>query len=123
MTPENLILVPFTEGDTWEGLPMIAGESAFTLQLDGAAPPDALVRVSLHFASNDQPKTTPPVEISSDLPAQIVIDDSTLWKFSIPEQPMPGLTAGKWRYNLRTQSATGAIRTWIVGTIEILESV
>jgi len=114
MKPENITLEPFVAGDHWEGIP------ALTIQINNAPPASALGSVRLRFTKDE--RTTEVVELSSE-DDEITIVDAAAWEISIPEQAVPGLTAGKWRWNLETTNAAGVVKTSVEGTQKVLRDV
>lgn len=116
MTPSKLALVPFTEGDTWEGIPSV------TIRVNGAAPASAMSLVTMRFKkAGAVPSET--VELSSAVSGKITITDAATWVFTVPEQEVPGLTAGKWTWRIRVRDAANKRRTYLSDQIEVLETV
>jgi hypothetical protein len=114
MKPESITLEPFTEGDHWEGIP------AITILINDEPPASALSGVRIRFTKDV--RTVEVVELTS-ADDQITIVDANAWELSIPEQAVPGLTAGKWRWNLETTNAAGVVKTYLEGTLLVLRDV
>lgn len=111
MEPQIYPLQRFVAGDHWPGIPSVQ------IKINGAAPPTALSSARLRFLNSGGPA----VEIAS--PTGIVITNPTTWLMTIPKQAVPGLTAGHWRWQLKTTDAAGVVATWLAGEVEALESV
>jgi len=116
MEPETLDLEAFTAGDTWEGIP------ALTIQENGAPPASPLALARMRFRRTDAPigsaEETARVELSS-ADGEIEIVSAANWEISVPEQDVPGLTEGKWRYNMEFTDQEADVRTYLKGNIEI----
>jgi hypothetical protein len=116
MIPSKLALTPFTEGDTWEGLPSV------TIRVNDAAPASPISTVTMRFKKAGAVPSEV-IELSSDEPAEINITDAEGWVFAIPEQALPGLTFGKWIWRIRVTDAAGEIRTYLADELTVLETV
>jgi hypothetical protein len=116
MIPQKLPLTPFTEGDTWDGIPSL------TVTINGAAPASALALVTLRFRKSGGLESDT-VELTSATAGQINITDATNWIITIPPQIVPGLTTGKWTWRMRFQDAAGKKRTFLADEVTILETV
>lgn len=116
MTPAKLTLTPFTEGDTWEGIPSL------TIRVNGAAPAADITSVTMRFKKADRVPGTE-VQLSSATPAQITITNANNWQIAIPPQIVPGLISGKWTWRLRVTDATGVISTYLADELTVLETV
>lgn len=115
MTPQKLALTPFTEGDTWAGIPSL------TVTVNGAPPASALTLVTMRFRkSGGLPSDV--VELSS-ADAEITITNAATWAITIPAQIVPALTTGKWIWRMRFQSADGKKRTYLADELTVLETV
>jgi hypothetical protein len=123
MTPSKLTLLPFTEGDEWEGIPSIN----ITVGPAGgpfAAPVAPLALVTCRFKrSGDVPSDV--VELTSATPGQINITNAATWTFSIPAQIVPKLTKGKWTFRIKCKdnTSTGKPKTYLGDEITVLETV
>lgn len=116
MTPQKLALTPFTEGDTWDGIPALA------VTINGAAPGSNLALVTMRFKKVGSAAEAA-VELTSATPAQITITSAATWTVTVPAQIIAGLTAGKWDWRMRFTDATGKKRTYLADQITVLESV
>lgn len=123
MKPAPLKIIPFTEGDEWDGVPSISitvGPEAGPF----APPANPLSLVTMRFkkAGSVQPEL---VELTSATAGQITILNAATWTFKVPPQVVPGLTEGKWifRIKCRDNSATGKPKTYLGDEIIILETV
>jgi hypothetical protein len=117
-------LTPFTEGDEWEGIPLIT----ITVGPDGGPfvpPANPLALVTMRFKKNTDVQPNPVVELSSATPGQITIQDAADWQFSIPPQILPSLTHGKWTWRIRCKdnAGDGSPKTYLADEIEVLETV
>lgn len=123
MIPQKLPIDPFTEGDSWEGIPSIS----ITAGPEGgpfAAPASALSLVTMRFKrAREVPSDA--VELSSAVTGQVTITNAAAWTFRIPEQIVPGLTRGKWTFRIKCQDSTtsGQPKTYLTGELEVLETV
>lgn len=103
----ELHCVPY--GATWNGLP------GCTMSTTGTALDDNLSAVSMTFTDSDG-------NVGLTLTSGgggITIDDANAWSYSVdPITPMT-LAVGIWSWTLKFTDAAGAIRKWIVGTIQI----
>jgi hypothetical protein len=115
MTPSTLIIDPWVEGDTWDGLPGIKIKTGADLETAGP-PATSLDSVVMRFSLGDEVNSSS-VEISSE-DDQILIEDEDAWLFSVPSQIIPELTEGKWRWQIRCTSGT-LVKTYLQGEIEI----
>jgi len=116
MKPQTLALVPFTAGDTWEGIPGIV------VTINGAAPVSAMSLVTMRFRKSGLAASTA-VELSSAQAGQIAITNAATWAFNVPEQIVAGLTAGTWTWQIRITNAAGVKKTYLVGEIIVLDTV
>lgn len=116
MIPQQLSLTPFTEGDTWDGIP------SMTITVNGAAPASALSSVIMRFKKNGGTDAEL-VELTSATPAQITITNAATWTLTVPAQIVAGLTAGKWDWRMKFTDAAGKKRTYLADQITVLETV
>lgn len=114
MKPESITLEPFVAGDHWEGI------SAITIAINDAPPASPLASVRMRFTKDE--RTEDVVELSS-ADNKITIVDADAWEIRVPEQAVPGLSAGRWRWNLETTSAAGVVKTYVQGTLQVLKDV
>ncbi len=121
MEPATLPLEPFTEGTTWEGIPSLA------IQVNGTPPATQLASAEMRFERTDAAEGTAAeaerVILSSADATQIQIQDPDLWEITVPEQDVPGLTEGNWRWVIETTDQAAAKRVYVVGTITALPNV
>lgn len=113
MTPQKLALTPFTEGDTWNGIPSL------TVTVNGSPPASALSLVTMRFKKSGESGTV--VELTS--PGQITINSALNWTLTVPAQILAGLTSGKWDWRMRFTDAAGKKRTYLADQITVLESI
>lgn len=116
MIPQKLTLTPFTEGDTWDGIPSI------TITINGAQPSSALSVVTLRFKKSGG-LLSDVVELTSATPAQITITNAATWTLTVPAQIVADLTAGKWDWRMKFTDAAGKKRTYLADQITVLETV
>jgi hypothetical protein len=116
MIPQKLTITPFTEGDTWDGIPSL------TLTINGAAPASALAAVTMRFKKSGG-LDSETVELTSATAGQINITSAANWAIAIPPQIVPGLTTGKWSWRMRFQDAAEKKRTYLADEITVLETV
>jgi hypothetical protein len=116
MTPQKLAITPFTEGDTWDGIPSL------TVTINGSPPASALSQVTMRFAKNGS-EGEQTVELTSATAGQIDITSAADWIITIPPQIVAGLTTGKWTWRMRFQDAAGKKRTFLADELTILETV
>jgi hypothetical protein len=120
MTPKTLQLEPFTAGDAWSGIPSIA----ITEGPEGgpfAPPASDLTTVTMRFQKADGADDV--VQLSSATAGQITITNANNWTFAIPAQVVPGLTTGRWNWNIRCTNAAGLPTTYLAGQINVLPSI
>ena len=121
--PQKLKIEPFTEGDEWEGLPSVSilvGPAGST----PAPPATPLATVTMSFRQTGAGQSSI-VVLSSANPGEIEITSAEDWTFSVPEQIVPGLTAGKWSWRIRLTdtSTTGRPKTYLSDELTVLETV
>ena len=116
MTPQKLSLTPFTEGDTWDGIPSL------TVTINGSPPASALSLVTMRFKKSGGLESET-VQLTSATVGQITITNAATWAITVPAQIVPALTTGKWTWRMRFQDATGDKRTYLADEITILETV
>lgn len=122
MIPQKLTLTPFTEGDTWSGIPSVV----ITVGPDGGpfvAPENPLEIVTMRFKKAGG-LDSDVVQLTSATAGQITITSAATWTFTIPPQIVSGLTAGKWDWRIRCTSNSGDdVQTYLAGQITVLETV
>ncbi len=116
MTPQKLALTPFTEGDTWDGLPSL------TVTINGAPPASSLSLVTMRFKKSGGLESET-VQLTSATAGQINITNAANWTITIPAQIVAGLTAGKWTWRMCFQDAAGKKRTYLADEVTVLETV
>lgn len=114
--PAQLTLPAHVRGDTWEGFAVTG------ILIDDAAPATALASVLIHFRSATDATGTADHVLSTADADELVIDDADAWAFTAPAQDLP-LAAGKWYYDIQCTDAAGDIRTYIAGTLTIIQDV
>lgn len=115
MTPQKLTLTPFTEGDTWDGIPSL------TVTVNGAPPASALTLVTLRFKKAGAVPSAV-VELSS-ADGKITITSAPNWQVAVPAQLVQDLTAGKWTWRMKFTNAAGKKVTYLADEITVLETV
>lgn len=116
-TPGTVTLLPFTEGDTWEGIPSVK------IGLKNGDPmPTDLVLVKMQFRRDPQSQTVGG-RLNSETGGGIFITSASDWEFNIPSRPMRLLTQGTWLWDIQTTDDSGNITTYIKGTIEVLPQI
>jgi len=113
MTPAQRTLKAFTAGDHFPGIPLI------TIKVNGSAPSSALASARLRFQKHG---TSTVVELLSSN-GKISIQSNANWQLTVPKQAVPGLTAGRWNWNLETTSAAGVVETYLAGNQNVFEDV
>lgn len=104
----------FVEGDTWGGIPTI------TIRIGEAKlPPDndcssAVLQFRKTILSRDVA-----TQLSSD-GGDIVITSASNWTFAVPAQNLPSLRSGSYVWAFRTTDISGAIQTYLEGSISVL---
>lgn len=116
MTPQKLSLTPFTEGDTWDGIPSL------TITINGAPPASNLSLVTMRFKRAGGLESDV-VELTSATPGQITISSAANWQITVPAQIVPTLTTGKWDWRMKFTDAAGKKRTYLADQITVLETV
>lgn len=122
MKRTKLPIDPFTEGDSWDGIPALV----ISVGPEGgpyAPPASPLALVTMRFSKIGSEAQTI-VELSSAVPAQITIVSAANWEFSIPEQILP-VTEGKWDWQIccKDSTATGKPKTYFADTVEVLNRI
>lgn len=122
MRPAQIEIDPWTEGDQWEGLPVVKIRVGPTGG-PHAAPLTPMASVVMRFKTATELPTAP-VELSSS-GGKITILDAEDWSFTIPKQVIAGLTKGMWKWQVRVTdtSTDGSPKTYISGELEILEKI
>jgi len=123
MIAQKMPLTPWTEGDAWEGVPAIL----ITTGPDGGpytAPDSPLTLVTMRFKKIGD-ASAPIVELSSAAAGEITIVSAATWEISLPRQIIPGLTAGRWLWQIRCtdSSANGNPQTYLEDIAYIRETV
>jgi hypothetical protein len=114
--PSTYNFPDLVRGDTFDGI------TSLQITVNDAPPPVALASVRAHFRRSKLAAATL-VELSSeDSPATIVIHDSGTWLISIPPGSLD-LPVGKAFYDMEFTDTSGRKKTYIAGTIEVLQDV
>ena len=114
--PATITLPPVVRGDTWDGF-VVTG-----VLLDDAAPASALASALIHFREATDAEDPAGHELSTDDAAELVIDDAAAWTLRAPAQSLP-LAAGKWFFDIQFTDAAGDVRTYVSGTLTVLQDV
>ena len=102
---------PIYAGDTWPAIPTLS----FTTPQEFPVASAVLVFFKPGQISGESPATG--TTLSSE--DGITIVDPDTWAFSIPPCILP-LDPGEWHFQFKTTDAEGTVRTWLVGTLNIL---
>jgi hypothetical protein len=110
--PAKIKLPPIFIADTWDGL-------RISLSTNGTALADRLTSVTMVF---HEPDSTVSILTLTSTNGGITITDGPSWQFTInPITPFP-LTVGTKYWNIETTDSGGSIKTYLVGTIQILNN-
>lgn len=133
MEPDELTLEAFTEGDAFPGLSLqivvapedvdgssasddSSTESGSSEELSYAPPAFPLVSAKMVFKKAN----IPAIELSSAHVGQITIVHAVNWELAIPQQVIPELTEGIWRWAIKTVDSRGMPETYVVGSLTVL---
>jgi hypothetical protein len=108
--PAQITLPPIVRGDTWDGI-------SVSLSSSGTAFADTLtsVRMIFHDAAGDTDTLT-----LTSTGGNISITSAANWQFTVNAiTPFP-LSPGTQYWNIETTDSGGSIKTYMVGTIQIL---
>ena len=109
MKPGKFNLTPVVYGDTWNGLSCVYSSTGNTFDSD-------LASVRMMFRDEDG---TLGLSLSST--SGIVINNANTYDFTVsPITPMT-LEVGVWYWSIETTSASGTIKTYLAGTLEIIK--
>lgn len=108
-------LMSFVEGDTWGGIPSI------TITVDGVAPSTDASLAVLEFRRSPQERDVAAALSSAD--GEIVITSANDWEFTVPSQNIPTLRRGRYVWGFKTTDVSGAVQTYLQGSIEVLPKV
>jgi len=115
MTPQKLQLEEFVEGDTWSGIPALN----VLITPDGgvAAPPDSnLASVIMRWRKIESAATV--VDLTT-ADSEITLASAANWEISIPAQIVPGLTSGRWKWQLIFTAADDSVKTYLQGDVNV----
>lgn len=104
-------------GDTFDGI------ANLQITVDSAAPTDALASVRIQFRRSKRAASVLQSLSSDDSPATILIEDADTWLISIPSSNNLDLPVGKSFYDMEFTDVNGRKKTYIAGTIEVLQDV
>lgn len=108
--PAQITLPPIVRGDTWDGI-------SVSLSSSGTAFADALTSVRMIFRESAGDEAT--LTLSST-GGNIAITSAANWQFTVnPITPFP-LLPGTQYWSIETTDSGGSIKTYLVGTIPIL---
>ena len=108
--PANIALPDIVRGDTWDGISVGFNTSGTLLA-------DPLVSVRMAFSEADTDIDT---LMLTSAAGQIVITSASDWQFTVNAiTPFP-LPAGTFYWNIETTDSAGSIKTYLVGTILII---
>lgn len=115
MRPASQLLSPVVRGDTWNGI------GTTNIQVNGAAPTFPVASARMHFRSS--PAAATPTLALTSADGDIVIDNADTWLMHvIPVTPFP-LAAGVWYWDLETTDSAGTVKTYVTGTLHVLQDV
>mgnify|MGYP003647604897 CR=1 FL=1 len=107
--PAQVTLPPIVNGDTWDGL-------SVDFSSTGSALVNSLTSVRMIFHNADDSETLTLSSIGGD----ISITSAASWDFTVdPITPFP-LSPGTQYWNIETTDSGGLIKTYLIGTIQIL---
>jgi hypothetical protein len=100
-------------GDTWPGIPSIS------IRPNDEIPADPVTSAKLIFFKAEEGPATPALELTSA--AEITIISAANWEFDVPPIILD-LDPGEWTFRFSTvaNDTHATVRTWIVGTLQIL---
>jgi len=108
--PANIPLPDIVRGDTWDGI-------TASLSTDGTLLADSLVGVRMSFKG---PDSDAEALMLTSAAGQIVITSAANWRFTVnPITPFP-LTVGTFSWNIETTDSGGSIKTYLAGTILVI---
>ncbi|GAA5124698.1 hypothetical protein JIN84_13015 [Luteolibacter yonseiensis] len=110
MIPGTYNMDSFLRGDWWDGVPSIR------ITVNGEPPLSPIVSARLQFRTGNL------LGCQIETPTGIVIEDAAGWHLSIPAQAL-ALQAGAWNYDLETTDAEDVVRTYIKGTITVIQDI
>jgi len=108
--PAQITLPPIVRGDTWDGI-------SVSMSTNGSSLDDLLtsVRMTFHEAAADTDTLT-----LTSTGGDISITSAANWEFTVDSiTPFP-LAAGTQYFNIETTDSAGSVKTYFVGTIQIL---
>lgn len=107
--PAQIKLPPIVHGDTWDGLSVSLTSSGTSLAND-------LANVVMTFRDASLNKV---LELVTGV--NVMITYPNPWQFVIPPlTPFP-LNAGTYTWNIETTDSDGIIKTYLAGTIQVLQ--
>ena len=105
---------PLVRGDQWPGI------AALTIQVNGSPPVAALASARMQFRA-DKSSPSPSASLAT-ADGSIAIVEAANWELTIPPLSLP-LTAGTWYWDLETTDATGAVKTYLAGTLQVIQDI
>lgn len=114
MLPSVYNISPFTAGDHWSGIPLI------TITVNGAAPASPLASARMRFACMEENELQSGVVVElTSAAGKITIVSEDDWQLTVPQQAVPRLTGGRWRWNIETTAADGTVKTYLRGEVTV----
>lgn len=114
VTQAELVLDPVVAGDTWTGIPSIQ------TVIDGNPPTEDLAFARIQFRKQWDSR---PAGATLDTDnGGIAISDASTWLVVVPPQKLP-LAPGLWRWDYETTDAAGTVKTFMYGTLTVLEDI
>jgi hypothetical protein len=108
MRPGKFNLTPVVYGDTWNGLSCVYSSTGTIFDSN-------LASVRMMFRDTDGN-----LGLSQSSTAGIVINDANLYDFTVTAITPMTLAVGAWYWSIETTSVAGKIKTYLAGTLEIL---
>lgn len=113
-TQAELVLSSVVAGDTWPGIPGIS------VTINGSPPIEELAFARIQFRKTAE--SNPAKETLDTENGGISIADPVTWQVVIPPQKL-SLTPATWRWDYETTDAAGTVKTYVYGTLTVLEDI
>ena len=110
----SVTLPSLIRGDTWDGI------SSISITVDGSPPIYPVASARIHFRRKPAANIIGHSLDSED--DSILILDAAGWSFQAPPQALP-LGTGLWYWDFETVDTEGTIKTYVFGTITIIQDV
>jgi len=109
MRPGKFNLTPVVYLDTWNGLSAVYTSTGNTFDSN-------LATVRMMFRDGDGS-----LGLSLTSSSGIVINDANAWDFTVSPITTLTLAVGTWFWSVETTSVAGTIKTYLAGTLEVLQ--